>query len=385
MKRSLVIVGILLVLGIVLLTQHYPLEYQAIKTFETVGCKPCEDIDYRYDYCCENIRDNAWVELSYTDFKGKSGYGFVDGRDREYYIEEISLDIMVNGDDLYRSNLFGEVVCTGSGCPGNRQFADNHIIATAPTNVIRQVQFTAFDYYAQTNDWTWSTIGWYQPFEMYVLNCFDDNDCTSPEICNKAGSWDTWTCMIDPCETMPAPENICFGFEVWSQRCEHGEYLPNALIEDNSEMCGCVIQEPINTCLDFDLWSQVQEETCIEGLVLDTLIEANSDVCGCIVEDAPDICIGVDLWSQVQETPCVAGLVPGVIIETNSGECGYSCTEGETKSFKCTDGSIIVTQRCMNNVWNDVDVEKCPLNWINLEIILLEYVNDIKEWLEGLL
>ena len=156
------------------------------------------------------------------------------------------------------------------------------------------------------------------------------------------GTWFSFE-QVDPCANMPAPENICDGYNLWSQKCVNGEYVKNQLIESNSVTCDCVIESPENTCVGHDLWSQKQETVCIEGIVLDQLIESNSQ------------------------------------------DCGYICTNGETISFTCTDGTEIATQQCINNVWVDVQAKPCPLNWANLEIILQGYIEDMRLFFEGLL
>lgn len=102
----------------------------------------------------------------------------------------------------------------------------------------------------------------------------------------------------------------------------------------------------------------------------------------CFEVETPDICIGYDLWSQ----KCIDGDVSkDQILEEKSTGCGYICTTGETKSYPCTDGTPIITQRCIDNTWEEVKPEACPLNWTNLEMILRGYIEDIRTCLEKLL
>ena len=352
MKIALIVIGIVLIAGLFILVQDVDSDIQP-KTFSVsssssglqplavVECSP----DSGYDYCGSEQNIFAYAEVQHSYYKGERGFGIIDGENRLYYVKEVYIDVKFEGDYLYASNSPNWPTCTSSGCPWPRISEGKHVVVSAPSKTIPEIAFIAFDKdYSSTGNmyWAWVGIGFY-PYDAYVIGCYDESDCGSKEYCDKSGAWDTWSCEIDPCSTMPDPENICDGFDMWAQKCVMGEY------------------------------------------VKDYIIETNSNECGCVTLPTPDVCEGYDLWSQKQQTPCVEGLEKDQLIEEKVIECGYVCDEGETKSFKCTDDTTIVTQLCINNEWTDVDIKSCPLNWINLEMILRGHIDNIKGYLEELL
>ena len=398
MKNILIVLGILVAIILIAISGVFEFEEdEPIKSF-TMGQGPGDDLvkslsvscspDPGYDFCYENTYNGLTARIHSTEWIGDGGYGYIDGANRRYYIDEVYVNVKYYGDRLYRSSSTSWVSCTGSGCSATSISPGKQVLASSPAKVINPVQFVAWNKFTSTTGrWWYSYVqfGWLSPTNAYVIDCFDESDCGSNEYCDKSGAWDTWSCEIDPCLSMPTPENVCDGFDLWSQKCVYGDVVKDKIIETNSNECGCIVQEPVNTCIGFDLWSQKQAVSCVEGLTSDKIIQSNSPDCGCIVQDTPDVCVGFDMWSQKQSTMCVEGLENDQLIEEKSIECGYVCDEGETKSFKCTDDTNIVTQLCINNEWTDVDIKSCPLNWINLESILNGYLDEIKEYLEKLL
>ena len=351
MNKLLLLVGIIVIAGLVLLVQDID-DVQSksisvssssggLEPLTVVSCTP----DSGYDNCDAEQEVFAYAEVQYTNYKGKHAYGYVDGTNRWYYVKEVYIDVKFEGDHLYASNSPSWPTCNENGCSWPEISPGKYVLVNAPSKSIPEIGFVAFDKdYSSTGTmyWVWVGGGFYES-DSYVIGCYDDSDCGSNEYCDKSGAWDTWSCAVDPCSTMPAPENICDGYDLWSQKCVMGEYVKDFILETNSVACGCVVQDSIEKCDGYDLWSYKQAVECVEGLEKDLLIEEKSN------------------------------------------ECGYLCDDGETKSFKCTDDTIILTQLCINNEWTDVDVEPCPLNWINLEMILREHIDNIKGYLEGLL
>lgn len=351
MNKLLLLVGIIVIAGLVLLVQDID-DVQSksisvssssggLQPLTVVSCTP----DSGYDHCDAEREIFAYAEVQYTSYKGKQGYGFVDGANRWYYVKEVYMDVKFEGDHLYASNSPSWPTCNENGCSWPEISPGKHVLVTAPSKTIPEIGFVAFDKdYSSTGTlyWVWVGNGFYE-YDTYVIGCYDSSDCGSNEYCDKSGVWDTWSCAVDPCSTMPAPEDICDGYDLWSQKCVMGEYLKDFILETNSVACGCVVQDSIEKCDGYDLWSYKQATECVEGLEKDLLIEEKSN------------------------------------------ECGYLCDDGETKSFKCTDDTTILTQLCINNQWTEVDVEPCPLNWTNLEMILRGHIDNIKGYLEGLL
>ena len=300
-----------------------------------VACTP----DAGYDFCYTNTYGAATATIHSTNWMGEQRYGYVDGANRWFYIDEVYVNVKYSGDKLYKSSSTSWINCGSNGCSATSIPAGKVVIATAPASSIGPIQFAAWNKFTSTSGQYWYSyvnFGWLSSTPYYVIDCYDDSDCQEGYYCDKSGSWDTWTEKIDPCSTMPAPRNVCDGFDWWSQKCVMGEYVKDELIQSNSIRCGCKI-----------IWSP------------------------------PNMCVGYDLWSQKQEVQCVEGLIKDQLIEEKSTQCGYICTAGETKSYPCTDGTPIVTQLCVDNNWTEVEPEACPFNWANLETILTGWIEDI--------
>lgn len=357
-KRLLVLIGMVVLAGLVLLTQQ--VSDEPTPSF-SMSQGPGDDLikplsvactaDAGYDYCYENTYGAAHAKIQSTDWQGKSGYGDIDGARRKYYIDEVYVNVKYSGDKLYKSGSSTWTSCGSSGCSATGISEGKQILATAPSSTIPGVHFTAWDKFTSTSGkWYYSYVsfGWINDpnnyYNYYVIDCYDDSDVDVGYYCDKSGTWDTWTAKEDLCAGLVYIPEMCVGFDLYSQTCDKatGDLIPGNLMEANSVACGCVIQDTPNTCVDYDLWSQNQEVQCVEGLVLDTIVESNSE------------------------------------------ECGFLCTTGETKSFACTDGTVIVTQQCLNNMWTDIEAESCPLNWINLEMILRGYIDELKVFFEEL-
>ena len=308
----------------------------------SVTCIP----DSGYDFCYENSYGPANAKVMSTGWKGDLRYGYVDGANRWFYIDEVYINVKHKGDKFYKSTSTSWMSCNSGGCSATSISDGKIVLASAPASSIPPIQLGAWDKFASTTgQWWWTSVyfGWLNSMDRYAIGCYDNNDCDSGTYCDKSGNWDTWSCKVDPCLSMPDPSVLCDGFDLWSQKCVYGD------------------------------------------IVRDQLLETNSIACGCIFQETPNICVGYDLWSQKQTAQCVEGLSKDQLIETNSAMCGYVCTAGETKSYPCTDGTPIITQRCIDNTWTEVPATSCPLNWINLEMILRGYIEDIKLYMEKLI
>ena len=356
MKKALVVLGILVLIGLVILTQQYEPEPvtlfsvsqgpdSSLQPLSVVDCS----LDAGYDWCYSSTNGPAYAEIQFTYWLGTGGYGEIDGANRHYYIDEIYINVKTDGDITYTTSTWDAAgACGSSGCSGTSIPDGKYVIGTAPSKIEPYVYLTVWDKFTSTTGaYWWSSVsGGLDPSStVYVIDCYDNGDCESGNYCDKSGSWETWTCEVDPCTTMPAPENICEGFDLWSQKCVYGDIVKDQLIETNSVECGCVLPP----------------------------------------ETIDNVCIGYDLWSQKQAEPCINEYVQDELIEEKSPECGYVCAEGEKIFITCTDGTEIVKQQCLNNVWIDIEISQCPLNWINLEMILESYIEEIKAYLEELL
>lgn len=356
MKRLLVVLGILALIGLVLLSQQLEPEIprplfstahgpgDSLQPLSVVDCTP----DTGYDFCISDSYGAAYAKLQSTYWLGEGGYGYIEGANRRYYVDEIYVNVKSDADKLYVTSTWDSAGdCGDNGCSGSLISDGKYVIASAPAKINPSVYLTAWEKFTSTTgQWWWTSVslGLGPSSTVYVVDCYDENDCGVGEYCDISGSWETWSCKIDPCASMPAPENTCVDFDLWSQKCVMGEYVQDKVIESNSIRCGCVLPP----------------------------------------ETIDNICIDYDLWSQKQAEPCVNVYVTDELLEEKSSECGYVCTHGELKQKSCTDESTIVTHICINNIWIE-EKNICPLNWINLEMILESYIEEIKVFLEELL
>lgn len=295
----------------------FPENSQWLKSLSASTCSP----DTGYTYCIKDSyrygSASAYVKIQTTNILGKKGYGLIEGKQSRYYVGEVYQNVKFSGDKFYAKRgqtTWGNPCMTG-GCTGDKISSGKYVIATAPAKNPPFVYYIAYDYSSSGGDWCWTAIyhGWVGTppnYNFYVINCYDNGDCSSNEYCDKSGNWDTWACKIDPCTTMPPAQDICDGFELWSQKCVIGEYQKDKLIETNFETCGCVL--PV---------------------------------------EMPNVCIGFELWSQKQEQVCIDKYVPDKLIESKSTQCGYVCTENETQTFTCDNGEEIIISVCINNDW----------------------------------
>lgn len=324
---------------------EYP-EGSWLKALSVSTCTP----ESGYDICRQNAYTygaaSAYVKIQSTNMLGDSGYAYIDGANRKYYVGEVYQNLKFTGDKFYaRRGLtdWGNP-CMAGGCTGTAISTGKYVIASAPAKNPSYVSYIAYDYSSRSGYWCWTAVYWgwvgsSPNYNFYVIGCYDDDDCSTDEYCDNSGEWDTWTCVVDPCSTMLPAQDNCDGFDLWSQKCVRGEYQKDSLIEVNSETCGCVL--PV---------------------------------------EMPNICVGFDLYTQTQKEMCIDEYIPDILIEAKSTTCGYVCTHNETIDYTCTDGSTVVESICQNNEWIIVDeapVKSCPINLTNIKEILTQYVNEI--------
>ena len=321
-----------------------------LQKLSTTSCIPSSG----YDFCYTNTYGAATATIHSTNWIGEQRYGYVDGANRWFYIDEVYVNIKYGGDKLYKSSSTSWVSCSSSGCSATSIEPGKIVLASAPASSISPIQFAAWDKFTSTTGQYWYSyvqFGWLSSTPTYVIDCYDDSDVLDGYYCDKSGSWDTWTAKKDMCIGVDTPP-VCdpFGiFDLYSQSCD--------------KATGDVSQS--------------------------TLIEANSKTCGCYYPDEiPNICIDYDLYSQMQKTACVNYFVSDQLLEINSIECGYICQVGDTQLITCTDGSTVTKTICENNKWiinNEYPEQLCPINWNNIDMILTSYLNQITTIVKGLL
>ena len=129
-----------------------------------------------------------------------------------YYVGSVTLPIKVIGSsELYLysgnnvadswANFWGAVGCNNYGCNGNSLPLTTTITFATPGNEYKGCPV----YYAWAKedngiDWSWVDVarGWIGNSDNCIniksVNCYDNSDCSNNQICDKSGTWQTWSC-----------------------------------------------------------------------------------------------------------------------------------------------------------------------------------------------
>jgi hypothetical protein len=172
-----------------------------------------------------------------------------------YYVGSVTLPIKVTGSsELYLysgnnvadswANFWGAVGCNNYGCNGNSLPLTTTITFATPGNEYKGCPV----YYAWAKedngiDWAWVDVGrgWIGNSDNCIniksVNCYDNSDCSQNQICDKSGTWQTWSCIngcIPSCSGKTCGDNGCDGScgSCNVGTCSNG----NCIIQDCSTM-----------------------------------------------------------------------------------------------------------------------------------------------------
>ncbi|MEK6917836.1 MAG: S8 family serine peptidase [Nanoarchaeota archaeon] len=102
-----------------------------------------------------------------------------------------------NPDEDCTQDIGGQRYCQG-GCDGIEiANTGTRTTVTAP-GVAHTERVLAYDDTPNYCCWAYFNSfypGYINDPDIYVLNCFNDTDCSASQYCNKAGSWSTWSCV----------------------------------------------------------------------------------------------------------------------------------------------------------------------------------------------
>lgn len=135
-----------------------------------------------------------------------------------YYLGVVYIPYKFEGDNFYVAenigswdNLWDNIAkCNENGCSGKAISKEGkYYLANSPGDSYTKCPvFYTWDYDrddAPNEDWAWAWVtaghGWASNgncFDIKVVECVDNDDCSQGEICDKSGDWNTWKCIEEP-------------------------------------------------------------------------------------------------------------------------------------------------------------------------------------------
>lgn len=176
------------------------------------GCSPSSG----YDYCSE-VSWNCGGAVSYA--KVQISDVQTDGEQHgQYSTGDTYIDFNLVGDTGYfneniNSNNWWDNNCNDYGCAGSDMWgADSIKLTNNPGDHYTDCpMFYAFDradsggYYSNSIS-AWGWLGSGNCFDIRQVECYDNSDCSGNFVCDKSGSWSTWSCVEEE-EECPATLN----------------------------------------------------------------------------------------------------------------------------------------------------------------------------------
>jgi len=161
-----------------------------------------------YDFCDEDsysygsARSTAKIYWSFLDDNGR----FWDNGNNRFAVGNLYYQAGFTGDKIYHFRDFNPVTswddvnCNENGCSGLLPVSTSKIkIASVGEEFTECMGFIAWDRDDSDGDWawTWAGRGWVGDGDCVIIDvveCYDDSDCTGEEVCDKGGSWQSWSC-----------------------------------------------------------------------------------------------------------------------------------------------------------------------------------------------
>ncbi len=230
---------------------------------------------------------------------------------------------MYYGDDVEDS-------CDGSGCDSGSQVNDIDVMVTvsAPGIASREI-LLGYDEGNGYGCWAW----WYDfspnygaGNPIYVLNCFDDGDCSAVQYCDKSSSWSNWDCASKFADGVACgSDSVCLSgfcdidgvglgddghcFSVYNSyfdgeentKCEYSTGVGNSNCDERG------VGDDLNLCSGIAFYEEECSSSC-DYVDVVSVFECGEAGCGC------------------SESLC-DGLTNGTNIVTCSGEMSYFADE----------------------------------------------------------
>lgn len=185
-----------------------------------------------YDACYQYSTSTCLAELSlnYLDSVNDIQWGAVEDESDPYVIDAYQIG-WSSAHYAWSGSLSAYVVyygvsnpeadCGASGCSTGQIYSSPYTLAAVSAPGIASYETVLAYTLVSTGEYCYV---YFDPFEpayganpdletestntIYVLNCYDADDCDSGEHCNKTGSWETWAC-----EALEADGEACVANE----------------------------------------------------------------------------------------------------------------------------------------------------------------------------
>ena len=323
----------------------------------------CIEPDYRWCWETDSCHETACVKPKiYWQFEDEAGYDVwspIRGR-YPYVVGGLyiksgfeGIGTQTNGYAFYNENNWDDIDnkfdCDYNGCYINRYdykftlpYNGRTKIASVGERFTDCVSLISLDF-EENGDywaWDWAGSGWLGSgncFDMKVVECYDNSDCSSGQICDKSGDWTTWNCKTKICDE---EEVRCFGTNL--QKCENNQWIDKGTILNK---CGVLCLDDNNCPAD-----EVSDKFCSGNNIMETRIDhycftnyqCTSSTQDVILETCPFKCEDIEGEGAIciekicDEGELMCSEENALICQDNQWElkegCEYGCEEGICKS-----------------------------------------------------
>ncbi len=273
-----------------------------------------------YEFCLESSYGDCDVSVAENLYSPVNDiqWGAVNDAHDPYVIGEYTVGWKdVDADQMYY-DCDGDVDCEYGGCDCDEiADEDTMVTVTAPGTAYVE-EILGYDDTPSNACWVWfysHTPSYTNNPYIYVLNCFNDTDCSANQYCDKSSTWSNWNCVSDKSDGQSCTRDA---------QCDSG-YCDNdgeGLTDDDH----CFT--PYNTYFDGQETSYCEYSTN-EGIIYCDENSVGSDL---------DYCSGLSYREEECNSSCSNADVTSVF-ECDDASC--SCSE-----FLCdglTTGNTITT------------------------------------------
>ena len=281
-----------------------------------------------YEFCWESWYEDCTVSIAVNMYENVNNikWGVVNDAWDPYVVgsytfgwKGVDTEHMYYGDNI-------EDTCEYGGCDAGSEVnePDTMVTTTAPNTADRET-ILGYDETVEWACWLWNptstsfipNYGANNP--IYVLNCFDDGDCSSNKYCDKSSSWSNWACVNDKsngqsCEGDAqcisgycdddsvglSDDNWCFtpyntyfdGQE--TSYCDYSTGLGNVYCDERQ------VGEDLNLCIGTSYYEEECNNTC-QYQDITSVFECTDAGCSC----SEFLCDGLTTGSTI--TTCSSG------------------------------------------------------------------------------
>jgi len=156
-----------------------------------------------YLQCYEHTYGDCDVKIAanwYENVPNNIQWGAVNDAWDPYVIDEYKIGWKgVDAEQMYY-DCDGDNDCYDGGCDCDEIADESTMVTITAPGTAHSEEILGYDDTASY--WCWASFNPFYPnYEnnpyIYVLNCFDDGDCSASKYCDKSSSWSNWDCVND--------------------------------------------------------------------------------------------------------------------------------------------------------------------------------------------